>query len=147
MYWQTKVFTWLASMIEAFLTALTARPAAALLTTPTVVLFTAGPAPGESSDIADYTLGGSSGYEAVTPVFSPVLNFPTGAKGLLGSALFVGDNTDPFVSAVYIGFLVTNGSTTIYGGELFDEPIPIGKEGDWIEVDVVLPLNALVPVQ
>jgi len=144
-YWNTKVFTWMNAIVVAFLTALGARPAAALLLTPTCVLFTDGPAPGSSTDIADYTVGGSSGYADVALTLSSVLNFPNGARGLIANALFTGDSTSPFVGATYIGYLITDGTTAIYGGELFDDPLPISASGDWIEVDVVLPLNAIQP--
>jgi len=140
MYWQTKSFVFLRSLVAAFLGALITRPAGALTTTMTVFLFTDGPAPGTSTDITDYTLGGSSGYVAVAPTFSGVINLANGNIGILGSALFVGDDTDPFVPATYLGYLVTNGTTTIYGGESFDEPMGIGADGDFIEVDVVVPL-------
>lgn len=147
MYWQTKIFSYMRSLVAAFLGALIARPAGALTTTATVELFTAGPAPGTSSTIGDYTLGGSSGYAAVAPTFSGVVNLPNGNIGILGAALFVGDSTSPFVPATYIGYLVTDGTSTIYGGELFDTPLGIGATGDFVDVAVVIPLGLAVATQ
>jgi hypothetical protein len=138
----TAVFIWIKALLDALLTALTARPAAALLTTPTVVLYTAGPLPTMNQAFGNYTLATFSGYAAQAVTLSGVVNISLGTQALLGTALFVSTAASPFVPNTILGYLLTDGVTALYGGEQFQTPVNIASAGDFVHLDLVLPISS-----
>ena len=131
MYVQTQELTLAQALVDALLAALSTRPAAALLTTPTVHLYTAVTSPiSPTSAVADFTEATFPGYAAVVmgSLLGPV-NLPNGdGRGLhvecdylAGAVVYPGETI--------IGYWIDDGATTFYGGETFQTPVNIVKSG------------------
>jgi hypothetical protein len=138
-FWTTKNFTWAKALIDAMLTALSARPAAALLTTPKLILIKAGGPITPTSAVADFTEANFSGYAQSAQTLAGPVTTASGGQGMLGSGTFVATTASPFVDNNVVGYLVTDGASAFYGGELFDAPQPIAAPGDFVGVNLVMP--------
>lgn len=136
----TVTFTWARPLVNEMLGALTTVPGAALLTTPKVILLKTGPIPTPDSGIADYVVADFSGYAAATATFSTAVNMERDIQGKLATVTFVATVVDPFVECNVIGYALTDGSGEWYGGELFAEVVPFAVPGDFLQLDVVLPV-------
>jgi hypothetical protein len=132
-----------AALLDAFLSALSTRPAAALLTTPTVVLYSAGPAPNIGQVLANYTLADFSGYAAQTLTLAGPVNIGLTIQAMVGSVQFVATAASPFVGQTILGYLVVTGGTTMVGGEQFTTAPVIANPGDFVGINVQLPLGAV----
>jgi len=126
----------------ALLAALSARPAAALLITPFVHLFIAGPNPIVPTTLpADFTEATFVGYAPIAlplPLLGPV------NLGL--TDLGVHEEVDYLAGAVVppgediLGYYIDEaavGGLTLYMAETFDVPIPISIAGDFISLDSI----------
>ncbi len=126
----------------ALLAALSARPAAALLVTPFVHLYTAGPSPLTPLAVpGDFTEATFTGYAAVAlplPLLGPIngSNYMLGVHEevnfLAGAVVAPGENI--------LGYWVDEaaaGGANLYYAETFDVPISITTAGDFISLDVV----------
>jgi len=128
------------TLANALLAALSARPAAALLVTPFVHLYTAGPSPiGPDNLPADFTEATFVGYAAIAlplPLLGPInpsanqvavheeVNFLGGAVVLPGE--------------VILGYWVSDqagGAGSLYMVEAFETPVPIVSPGDFVSLD------------
>lgn len=141
---QTVSFSYQRTLIDALLAALNARPAAALLTTPTIRLCTSAVDPGGVTTLASITECTFNGYTAVVlgAAIGPV-NVPTLGRALLYDADFVAGAAIVAPGEVVTGYYLTdspNPATLLFGGELFATPIPIVNPGDALAIDVLLPL-------
>jgi hypothetical protein len=140
-FYVTQVWCWARAINAALLTALSARPAAALLTTPTVHLFTAGPSPVHpSSVVADFTEATFTGYAAVVlGAWSGVVNLPNAdGQGIHQDATFTaGAIVGP--GQMILGYWMDDGAGNFQGGETFPAPFPINVLGDFLSVDVFIP--------
>lgn len=126
-------------LAQAILAALSTRPSAALLTTPTVHLFTALASPiSPNTTVANFTEATFSGYAAVT---QGTLLGPINLPGFDGYGVHA--EADFLATAVVapgqniLGYWVDNGASTFYYGETFPNPIPISNPGDYISLDVI----------
>jgi len=140
---QSKVITLGRSLIESLLAALSTRPGAALLVTPKVHLFTAGPNPvSENAAVGDFVEASFVGYVAQTlPALLGPINLPAGdGEGVHSEVDFLAGAVVP-PGQVIIGYWIDDGVTTFYGGEVFPNAIPITVIGDFISLDVVLPVG------
>lgn len=144
MYYTMQAFMWARALLNAMLGALTARPAGALLTTPSVVLYTAGPTPGPGSAVTDFTEADFSGYaaEPVTP--SAAVELGTNSQALVFTALFVATTASPFVPNVLVGYIVTDAASAYYGGEEFPEPLSISEAGQFLQINGAFPAHLYV---
>lgn len=127
-------------LAEAILAALSTRPSTALLATPTVHLFTAGPSPIlPTSKTTDFTEATFTGYAAVvqSALLGPINLPPPDGYGVHAESDFLATPSGSFVGAVIAGYWVDNGSTTFYYGEYFKTPIPIVNPGDFVSLDVI----------
>ncbi len=135
------------ALVRQLMTALTARPAAALLATPTVRLFTAGPSP-ITPDVAavDFTEATFSGYAAFNLAFSVgVINLPSGdGLGIQGDADYFCNAAFPGGETI-LGYWVEDGSGTIYQAEYFPAPVVILNSGDFVSIDNIFGINFSVP--
>jgi len=122
--------------------ALSARPAAALLVTPFVHLFTAGPTPITPDSVpADFTEATFVGYAAAALTLPLVGPLVIGADQLGGSnqANFIGGAVVPPGETI-LGYWIDEAAaagTIMYLGETFQSPIPIAQLGDFISLDAV----------
>lgn len=141
MYVQTQSLTLSTTLVDALLAALSARPAAALLTTPTVHLFTATSTPlSPSSATTDFTEATFPGYAAVVmgTLLGPV-NLPNrDGRGLhVECDYLAGAITYP--GETILGYWIDDGATAFYGGEVFADPITLVNPGDFLSLDLMWP--------
>jgi hypothetical protein len=138
---QSQVQTIGRPLADAMLAALSARPASALLTTPTVHLFTAGPSTITPLNLpADFTEATFAGYAAATltlPLLGPI-NLPNGdGFGVHNEVDFLGGAVVSPGETI-LGYWIDDGATAVlYYAELFAVPVPIVNPGDFISLDVV----------
>jgi len=135
----------------ALLDALSARPAAALLVTPFVHLFTAGPSPITPDSLpADFTEAAFAGYAAAAwnlPLLGPI-NVSSVNLGVHNEENFLGGAVVPPGENI-LGYWVDDaaaGSTVLYMAETFVSPIPIAFPGDFISLDIIAALAMLLDV-
>lgn len=138
----TAVFVWAAALLGNLLKALATRPAGALLTTPTVVLYTAGPTPNVNSVIGDFTLATFSGYAGQVATLAGPVTVGLTTEAMVSSVLFIATAASPFVANTILGYLITDGAGAYYGGEQFATPVPIAAAGQYLALELVMPLTA-----
>lgn len=131
-------------VVSDLLAALSARPAAALLVTPFVHLFTAGPSPITPDSVpGDFTEATFTGYAPIAltlPLLGPV-NADANDLGVHNEADFLAGAVIPPGETI-MGYWVdeaASGGTVLYMAEDFDTPIPIASIGDYISLDVLFP--------
>lgn len=133
------------SIAAAMLSALDAIPAAVLLPTPFVHLYTAGPAPITPDSVpGDFTEANFVGYASIalpTPLIGPInvgfdiLGVNEEVNFLAGAVVPPGQNI--------LGYWVSSqagAAGNFYLGETFADPIPISVAGDFISLDVIFAL-------
>jgi hypothetical protein len=135
---QTATFQWSRALVNALLTTLSTDPAAALLVTPKIFLFTEGTQPGPESEVTDFTEADFSGYALQSVTLSGAVNIGDAEQARLATVTFVATTASPFVPNTILGYLLTDGVLAYYGGELFAEPVPIAQAGDFLKLDLVL---------
>jgi hypothetical protein len=140
-FYITQVWCWARPIAVALLNALSTRPAAALLATPTVKLYTAGPTPVHPTNVVgDFTEATFTGYAAVVlGAWSGVVNLPNqDGQGIHQDATFTaGAIVGPGQNI--LGYWMDDGAGNFQGGEAFPAPIPINILGDFLSIDVFLP--------
>jgi hypothetical protein len=146
MFRQTTRVSTKRSLAAALLAALSARPAGALLTTPTLHLWTDGPTPGPDFDIADYTLATFHGYAGVALTLSAAGNLPNQALSVNASARFEMTAGSPANPGTVNGWIVTDGATADYFCGTFDDPVPFAIAGDFVDVDLIIPIPMMQTV-
>jgi hypothetical protein len=127
------------NLLEPMLAALSARPAAALLTTPTVHLFTAGPSPISPTQVpSDFTEATFIGYAAVVlaSLLGPIITPSNTCEGVFNNANFIAGAI--VGSQTILGYWVDNGSTEFYLGEYFPSPALIVSPGDFVDLAVII---------
>lgn len=131
---------------EALADALSARPAAALLVTPFVHLWVAGPAtPDQNSLPADFTEATFGGY-AATALALPLLGPGNLDQNIIGGIMdvtFLADGTAPLPESI-LGYWVDNaaaGSTVMYQLETFESPVNFTTAGDFLTLQIRIPVQ------
>lgn len=132
------------NVVADLLSALSARPAAALLVTPFVHLFTSGPNPitpdSVPGDFVEATFTGYAPIALTLPLLGPInvdsndIGVHNEADFLAGAVVPPGEN----IAGYWIDEAAAAG-TTLYAAEDFLTPIPIASPGDYISLDVVFP--------
>jgi hypothetical protein len=139
-YRRTQAPVYSKALLDAMLGTLGARPAAALFDTPVVQLFTAGPAITPTTDPTAYTEAAFHGYVADAPTFAAVGNLIGGDQGLPAQVHFAATSGGSLGAETIIGYLLTGASDAFYMGEFFAQPVPIAAVGDFLDLDIILPL-------
>jgi len=130
------------SLTAALLSALDTIPGAALLVTPFVHLYTAGPSPitpdSVPGDFVEATFVGYASIALPLPLIGPInLAFTTlgvneEVNFLAGAVVPPGENI--------LGYWISNqagAAGTLYMAETFADPIPIAVAGDFISLDAI----------
>jgi hypothetical protein len=146
-YVQSRLPTIGRTLADALLAALMARPGAALLTTPTAHLYTAGPQLGPDVVPGDFTEATFAGYAdiTITAMLGPI-NSGEDVVALHVQVDFVGGAVVPPGETI-MGYWIDNGSTTLYLAEEFQTPIPIAQVGDFLSIDVQFGQPTLLDLQ
>jgi hypothetical protein len=135
----TVLFTWSMSLIDALLSALGTRPAAALLTTPSIELFTGATVPSPTSTYGSFTRPTFHGYAITAVTLVGPVNIGTDAQAMIGTVTFVATAGGTIADTI-TGYLLTDGVGAYYGAERIQAPIPIANPGDFVTINLVLPL-------
>jgi hypothetical protein len=126
----------------AMLNALSTVPGAALLVTPFVHLYTAGPTPitplAVPGDFTEATFTGYTSQALPAPLLGPI----NGANNVLGKHEEVNFLAGAVVAPGenILGYWVDNAAaagTNLYFAETFATPVPIAALGDFISLDVI----------
>jgi hypothetical protein len=132
------------ALLDALLAALSTRPAAALLVTPFVHLFTAGPSPitldTVSADFTEAAFTGSAPGALALPLLGPI-NIDASDLGAHNEVDFLCTAVTPPGETI-LGYWIDNSATTpteIYLSETFQTPVSIATPGDYISLDVIFP--------
>lgn len=136
-------------LAEALLAALSLRPSAALLATPTVHLYTAGPSPiTPQATPAQFTEATFTGYAPVSmgTLLGPIALPGSDGYGVHVACDFLATPSSSFVTNNIVGYWVDNGSTTYYYGEAFDTPIPISVPTDFVSLELIFGQPVLLNV-
>lgn len=128
------------TLIDALLASLGTRPAAALLATPTVHLYTGAHTPNPVADTAaSFTEATFTGYTAQALTLGSTVNTGSNGRGKQGDVDFLCTTSGIF--AAITGAWIDDGTgPAIYGQVAFDTPIPISNAGDQLSLDFVFPL-------
>jgi len=130
-------WTWTRVLLNAMLAAQKARPAAALLVTPTLVLRTDNTVIIPESVFADIAVANFSGYADLATTPSDPVNQGASAGGMVLSGTWTAVTASPFVPNTITGVALTDGVTALYGGMEFDVPVNIAGAGDFIGLQAV----------
>jgi hypothetical protein len=131
------------ALLDNLLLALNARPAAALLTTPKVELYTNNYSPTGTDAYASFTKAAFTGYAAAAITFDAVpVNLANGSQALIGSVVF--QATNGVTPASVTGYILSDGAANVYMAESFPVPLAFVNPGDFLQVDLLYVLD-LVP--
>lgn len=150
MFAQSQAPTLMNTLVAALLACLSTRPAAALLTTPTLHLFTAITGSiNPNSTVSQFTEADFIGYAAVTlDSFSGPVNLPAGnGQGLFGEGLFIAGSGIVYPGQSILGYWIDDASTTLYLAEQFATPIPIVRPGDFLDLDAFFAISNITVVE
>lgn len=140
MYWKTKKATYSRALIQALLGALSAAPDDPLLATPKLVLWTDGPTITPDFSPADYTAPTFHGYAAGAVTLTGVVNIGGSDLAVLGNKDFIATAGGPIDDSCNGYMLVDTTLAVGYLIERFDSPIAFGAIGDFLEIDLIVPL-------
>lgn len=133
---------WTAALLTALLAALTTRPAAALLATPTIELYSSRIlAPNAQMDYANFTKCVFSGYAGDSVTLSGPVQLATNFLGMLADAVFIATSASPFVPDTAVGYMLTDGAATVYLAEDFATPVGFAAPGAFLNLDFVAPVG------
>lgn len=142
---------WSQAFIDTILLAFSSDPGSALITTPTIRLFTAGPAPISAHSVCgDFTEAIFDGYAAVDWDFTlgQIVNLPSGqGRGFCpNSAVYVAGGAIGAGETI-LGYWITDAAKSIlYAAEYFPAPIPLASPGDFIDLSILGPLSFVTQV-
>lgn len=141
---QSKAPVYARALTDALLDALSARPAAALLVTPFVHLFTNGPPTILPTSVpGDFTEATFVGYAAVALTLPLLGSIQIDPDDLAqhNEVDFIGGAVVP-PGEVILGYWIDEAAaagTVLYMAEIFQAPIPIAVLGNYISLDVAFP--------
>lgn len=136
---QSKLPWYQTALTDAFLAALATRPAAALLTTPTLHLYSAvAGVLSPSKAVGDFTECTFNGYSAVVlAATSGPVNLPAGGgKGNYVNGLFTAGSGITLPGQAALGYWVDDGVSTVFLCEAFPTQINFVYPGDFLDMAV-----------
>jgi hypothetical protein len=139
MFFTSQAPIWQAPVLQDMLKALTTVPAGVLLATPKLELFKAGPQFTGNDTWTAYTKCGFSGYAAAAATIGPPGNLKNLDQACVVSAHFEATGVLT-ASETAIGYMLSDATANIYLGEFFPQPMAFAIAGDFLSLDVVLPL-------
>lgn len=133
------------ALVDALLAALSARPAAALLDTPTAHLFVNDIVPGPTTTLGAFTEATFDDYaaDALGALLGPV-SLGEGRRAVHAEVDFVAGSAIASPGEIAYGVYITDGAgTLLYGAGRFEDPVPFANPGDFLSLDVILPEPAI----
>lgn len=140
MYWKTQKATYGRGLTRALLGSLTAIPGAILLLTPKVLLWTDGPTITPDFDPAAYTEATFHGYVAATVTLSGPVNIGGTDLAMIASVDFTATSGGTIADTCNGYALVDTSKAIGYMIERFPNPISFGVVGDFLQIDLIVPL-------
>lgn len=127
-------------LVNAVVGAYNVAPADPLIDTAAYRLFSAGPLPITPDSLeADFTESAFSGYTAQSGSPAGPVNLPSGlGVGMTADALFT--RNSGATSENVLGYYVTDANDNLIMAEYFDAPIPMENAGDFISLQIFLPM-------
>lgn len=138
------------ALADELLGALQARPAAALLVTPTVHLRTDNRIPTPTSKASDFAECSFAGYGAATVnlTLAVPLNVLDDVRAIQADVDFVAGAVT--AAQTVSGYWVDNGASTpavTYMAENFANPVPIISSGDFVSLDLIFAIDEVFATQ
>lgn len=140
MYWKTQRVTYGRSLVQALLNTLKTDPAAALLATPKLVLWVDGPTITPDFDPTAYAAPTFHGYVAVAVTLSGPVNIGGNDLAMIASADFTATAGGAIADSCNGYALVDTTLAIGYMIERFPNPVSFGAVGDFLQIDLVVPL-------
>jgi hypothetical protein len=139
-YWKTQKATFARDLVRALLAALSAAPTDPLLATPKLILFTDGPTPTPDFDPSAYIEPTFHGYTAAAVTLSAPVNIGGTDQACVATVNFVA-TTGGTINDTCNGYMLVDTTKAIpYMIELFANPITFGAVGDFLQLDLIVPL-------
>jgi hypothetical protein len=138
MFLAVAAWVWARALVGAMLGALGTRPAAALLVTPKVDLYTNNYDPLPTDAVATYTLPTFTGYAAAAVTLGGPVNTGPHTQSMEGTVTFTMTATTAGTAVCY-GCILTDGAAAFYGAYKFPAPVNFNVAGDFLSLTVVLP--------
>jgi hypothetical protein len=139
-YWKTVKATYQRALVRALLAALSAAPEDPLFATPKVILFTDGPTITPDFDPAAFTEPTFHGYAAQAVTLSAPVNIGGTDLAVVSTVNFVA-TAGGTINDSCNGYILVDTTKAIgYHCERFANPINFGAVGDFLQIDLVLPL-------
>lgn len=143
----TETFVWNHGYIAMVLTQLgAATPTLTGLDDCTVHLFSGSTVPTPTSITADFTEAVFTGYGADTVTTLTTVNTSTAQRALYGNCTFSLTGGPPVVGETITGYFVLDSDDLYVGGERFGAAVNLANSGDWLDLNVLLPMNLIVAV-
>jgi hypothetical protein len=137
------------SLVSAMLAAIAARPAAALISSPYVHLLQTNVVITPDTTLAAFQAGEATytGYapQVLATLAGPV-NLRVDTEGLIQNNDFV-VGANPTVQNNVTGYYVDQAGTDWVVAELFPQVLPMGKPGDFIDLQISIPALMIPPAQ
>jgi hypothetical protein len=136
------------ALVNALLAALNARPAAALLTTPTLHLGSGVPPTlGPNADSTGWTESTWTGYAAIPLVtFSGPINPSLSLQALVTDSVFTMTGATPTTGVSTFWWIDTGVAGPVYWCGAFDAGVPFNVAGDFLALQNVLPIANTIDV-
>jgi hypothetical protein len=129
------------ALLDAMLGALNVRPAAALLVTPKIELYTNVVAINGQNTWASFTKPTFNGYAAQAVTWSAVGNLLNGDQ-VLPTMVNFGATAGGAIADTCRGYILSDGATVVYMAEQFQAPVAFATPGDFLDLAVKLVLKS-----
>lgn len=145
MFLTTAILTIAKVIVDALLTALSTRPAAGILVTPHVSLYTNDYVPQPTDVVGAYTEASFTGYASAALTLTGPINTGPTTQGMIGTVTFTMSAVTAGTQTVY-GYFLSDGAGNFQGAEKFAAQQLFVNPGDTLVLNVVFPLNERVPI-
>ena len=148
MFQVTNALTFSRSLRNAMLNALKTIPTAPLMGNPLVRLYAGPQIPQVDSVVSDFTASAFSGYADQAVTLTAAGNLTPDIQEVHGTANFTATSTASFTVGTADGYLLLDSTGATYlAGERFSATVNFGLNGDFLEVDLIVPLQGTQPGQ
>jgi hypothetical protein len=143
----TQLLTIMSTLIDGLLLALSTRPAGALLTTPTIELWTASSGGiNPNSTYGQFTTATFSGYVKAALTLTGPVTVGGNVQAMIANATFIATTGGPFVPNNILGYILSDGVSVLYAAEQFTNVVPIAGPGSFLDFNFVFPIGNLQPL-
>jgi len=138
--WSVQPVIWRA-LLQAFLNAVVTRPAALLIATPKIELYTNIITLTGANAWGDFTKATFAGYAQAAVTWADVGNL-LGGDQVLGTQVNFAADTPIVTPETIRGYIVSDGAANVYMAENFAVPVPFATGGDYLDINVKMVVKA-----